>query len=95
MIGPIVHPRMLYCLAFFASASASAILPAKYKALAYKTQLWVNIYISQCLFVYIQLGIKLMILSWTKVLVHNRDHPGIFQNTLIQHTPKTTLEGED
>jgi len=52
MIGPNVHPRMLHCLAFFASASASAILPAKYKALAYKTQLWVNIYISQCLFVH-------------------------------------------
>jgi len=35
--------------------------------------------------------ISYVVISWTMVVVHNRDHPGIFQNSLIYHTPKPSF----
>jgi len=33
-----------------------------------------------------------LLLSWTTIVVHNRDQPEIFQNSLIERTPKAALD---
>jgi len=38
------------------------------------------------------LNVTVLYLSWTTIVVHNRDRPEIFQNSLIEHTPKAAFQ---